>query len=169
MSEKCPPKFFSDSPKKLLIRTNCLGIPYMAIAEANTIMLNAPLRTVTEAYKLKELGNHKEALKLFVQGLESDFTVATASFELAQYYEEGLIVPQNFKLAFEYYLVAAENNIAEAQLKVADWLVTGKHGQQDLQEAQRWRMRASNQQEQDSKPILSLADSIRAKISERSN
>ncbi|HEY9731106.1 MAG TPA: hypothetical protein V6C89_04300 [Drouetiella sp.] len=152
-----------------MTRTNRLGIPYVAIAEANTKMLNAPLRTVTEAYKLKELGNHKEALKLFVQGLDSDFTVATASFELAQYYEGGHIVPQDFKLAFEYYLVAAENNIAEAQLKVADWLATGKLGKPDLPAAQLWRMRASKQQEYDAKPIVSLADSIRARVSDRPN
>lgn len=131
-------------------------------------MTIAPLRKMTDAYAHKEAGSHGLAFELFCRCLENDQTIAVASFEVAQYFENGLAVSKNFARAFDHYMVAAHKNIADAQEKVAVYLAAGDHVGQDLSQSQMWFEKAKSQREKDSLDAKAspktLADSIREEM-----
>jgi hypothetical protein len=129
-------------------------------------MTNAPLRLLTEAFQHRDMGDDKMAFTLFQECVNNTITVASASYELGRYYEQGQVVPQDYKKAFEFYLTAADHDIADAQGKLADWFACGRHVPQDLEESKRWRQKEQAQREKDEQPLPTLAQSIRAKIAE---
>lgn len=77
--------------------------------------------------------------------LTNTSTVHRFPFELAQMYEEGKGVDQDYKKAAEYYKKSAEKGNNEAQYFIGEMLYQGRNIKRDFKEALKWFRKAAEQ------------------------
>lgn len=114
----------------------CLSLPLpvtVVAADADT--------TLQKAWTAFNIGHYKEVLRL-VQPLASNGN-PQAQVILGRCYESGLGVEQNMETAAQWYLLAAEQNLAEAQQLVAYAYQNGVGLPRDGSKAVAWMRRAA--------------------------
>lgn len=137
-------------------------------------MASSFMKSLYEGYAAREKGNLKEAFECFQRALESEKDSPIAAYEVAQFYEQGEVVPKDLEKAYRLYLQAGEGCVEMAQAKLADWYENGIHVEKNAKSAKFWRERGAEQKkatdkQPDHKKPMTLADSIRAKIMESQN
>ncbi len=132
-------------------------------------MTESLMSHIYNGFKAKQAGNLKEALEYFQKALECEPGSPIAAYEVACFYEEGELVPQDFEKAFALYSQAADGCVELAQEKLCEWYSKGLHVEKNAGLAKHWRQRADEQRKKDAEPPLTLAESIRKKIAEKQN
>ena len=107
-----------------ILATGLLGLALVSAIPAVAADSKAD-KTWQEAWTAYNIGQYKKTLRL-LQPLASDGD-ARSQVLLGRCYENGLGVPQDLATAFKWYMLAAEQNDAEAQTLVAYMLRAARH------------------------------------------
>ncbi|MBA3992964.1 MAG: hypothetical protein C0469_05495 [Cyanobacteria bacterium DS2.3.42] len=132
-------------------------------------MPNSFIKSLYEGYAAQEKGNSKEAFECFQKALDAEKDSPIAAYEIASFYEQGEIVPKDLAKAYKLYLQAAEGCVEMAQAKLAEWYEKGIHVEKNAASAKFWRERSKEQMKTASQQPMTLAESIRQKITEVQN
>ncbi len=90
-------------------------------------MPNSFMKSIYDGYAAREKGDPKEALECFQKALDAEKDSPIAAYEVASFYEQGEIVPQDLEKAYQLYMQAAEGCVEMAQAKLAEWYEKGVH------------------------------------------
>lgn len=129
-------------------------------------MADSLMNHIYRGFKAKEAGRMVDALECFEKALQCEPGSPIAAYEVACFYEEGKIVPQDMEKALQLYRQAADGCVELAQTKLAEWYEKGIHVKKDAGMAKHWRTRSHEQRKKDEQPVMTLAESIRKKIEE---
>ncbi len=127
------------------------------------------MKSIYDGYAAREKGNLKEALECFQKALDAEKDSPIAAYEVASFYEQGEIVPKDLEKAYKLYMQAAEGCVEMAQAKLAEWYEKGIHVEKNAASAKFWRERANEQMKSAPQQPMTLAESIRQKITEAQN
>lgn len=127
------------------------------------------MKSIYDGYAAREKGDLKEAFECFQKALDAEKGSPIAAYEVASFYEQGEIVPKDLEKSHKLYVQAAEGCVEMAQAKLAEWYEQGIHVEKNAATAKFWRERANEQMKAAPQQPMSLADSIRQKITEVQN
>ena len=116
-----------------------------------------------DAVQRYERGDYDRAVLEF--GLSAAAGLPEGAHAMGVVYDEGKAYPRNLKLAFKYYLCAAEMGYARSQIKVALMYASGSGVDKNINDAYFWLLLASsNKYTEDRSEVVSARDSIGKKV-----